>query len=264
MLTAAAREAVIAVARARGPHLIATDLDGTLAPILDEPSRARVPAAALATLGRLATVARVGVITGRDLATARRMVPVEDVLIMGSHGLEASFESRRLPAIDRDSLAASLERLEQSVITAVPGAFLHIERKSISTAFHFRRQPDLELLLRAALTPLPPGLRLREGRMVYEVIPDVDGGKDVALRALVEHLKPQALVVLGDDLTDVAMFQIAHEFRDSARESLVLGVSGGAETPPGIEAAADVMLRSTEHAAAALDLLATELGAAPA
>ncbi|MFN7133363.1 MAG: PEGA domain-containing protein, partial [Myxococcales bacterium] len=43
--------------------------------------------------------------------------------------------------------------------------------------------------LNLSLTPLPKGLRLREGRMVLEVLPDARGGKDVALLALQEHVK---------------------------------------------------------------------------
>jgi trehalose 6-phosphate phosphatase len=89
MLTLDAIEQFKALAAARGPLLIATDLDGTLAPIVAHASEARVPPGAQAVMERLSTKAKVAVITGRDLNTARRMVPVEGVAIVGSHGLEA-------------------------------------------------------------------------------------------------------------------------------------------------------------------------------
>ena len=90
MLAAATVRLVDDLAEARGPLLVASDLDGTLAPIVPAAADARVPGAMLDAVARLARVARVAVITGRDLNTARRMLPCEDVIIFGSHGLESS------------------------------------------------------------------------------------------------------------------------------------------------------------------------------
>jgi trehalose 6-phosphate phosphatase len=160
MLTLAAIEQLRSLATARGPLLIASDLDGTLAPIVRHASEARVPAATLAILDRLSTTAHVAVITGRDLNTARRMVPCEGVVVIGSHGLEASVESALLPGVDRLALSSALEQVEQKVISSVPSAYLHVERKAISTAFHFRTTPELEDDLDAPERPAA-GLRLR-------------------------------------------------------------------------------------------------------
>lgn len=261
MLTLDAIEQFRALAGARGPLLIATDLDGTLAPIVQQASMARVPASTLSVLERLAVRARVAVITGRDLNTARRMVPVEGVIVVGSHGLEATFENDLLPGVDRVALSSALESVEQRVITLVPSAFLHIERKAISTAFHFRQATDLEPELRKALAVLPEGLRLREGRMVLEVLPDARGGKDLALSALANQFRAKSMLVMGDDATDVAMFRAALELGRGGVHLLLAGVSGGAETPPEIAELADVMLRSTEEALEALETLARALGA---
>jgi trehalose-phosphatase len=261
VLTPGAIEQFKALAAARGPLLIATDLDGTLAPIVRQASDARVPPATLAVLDRLTTAARVAVITGRDLNTARRMVPCQGVVVVGSHGLEASLEDGLLPGIDRMGLGASLELVEQKVISQVPSVFLNVERKAISTAFHFRTRPELEPGLRAALHDLPAGLRLREGRMVLEVLPDAQGGKDLALEALVRHFRARALMVMGDDRTDVAMFKTASQLREPGRHVLLVGVSAGAETPPEIEALSDVFLGSTNEALEALETVAQALNA---
>jgi trehalose 6-phosphate phosphatase len=261
MLSLAAIEQLRSLAAARGPLLIATDLDGTLAPIVTQASDARVPAQTLAVLDRLATVARVAVITGRDLNTARRMVPVEGVVVVGSHGLEASIETDLLPGVDRIALGSALERVEQRVISAVPSAFLQVERKAISTAFHYRKTPDLEGPLRAALGDLPPGLRLREGRMVLEVLPDARGGKDRALEALARQLRVHSLLVMGDDDTDAAMFQAALRLAPGGVHVLIAGVSSGDETPREIADLADVLLRSTDEVREALETVARALGA---
>ena len=261
MLSLAAIEQFRALATARGPLLIATDLDGTLSPIVEHASEARVPPGTLAVLDRLATVARVAVITGRDLNTARRMVPCEGVIVVGSHGLEPSIESVLLPGVDRLRLGASLERVEQRVISAVPSAYLHVERKAISTAFHYRLTPELEPQLRHALARLPEGLRLREGRMVLEVLPDAQGGKDRALRALASQFKVRSLLAMGDDETDTLMFRAALELAPSGVHVLLAGVSGGAETPPELGELADILLRNTEEALEALETVARALGA---
>lgn len=249
------------LAMARGPLLVATDLDGTLAPIVDNASAAMVPEETLAALDRLAQVARVAVITGRDLNTARRLVPNEAIAMVGSHGLEGSFEHPLLPDVNRIELAPKLEAEEQRVISAVPAAFQGIERKAISVAFHFRNEPELGEEIRAALLPLAEGLRLREGRMVLEVLPDTEGGKDRALRALVNHFRAHALLAMGDDLTDVAMFRAALDFRAAGETVVLAGVSGGDETPMEIAELADILLASTAEARELLEALATALEA---
>jgi trehalose 6-phosphate phosphatase len=261
MLSLEANDRLRALAGARGPLLVATDLDGTLAPIVPHASEARVPPTTLAVLDRLSTQARVAVITGRDLNTARRMVSGESVIVIGSHGLESSFAKDLLPGLDRVTLAAALEAIEQKVISAVPSAFLHIERKAISTAFHYRTSPELEPALRKVLATLPSGLRLREGRMVLEVLPNAEGGKDVALLALCEHFKPHSMLCLGDDQTDVFMFRAAKEAaKRNDIELLLCGIASGAETPPEIIELSDILLRSTDEALEALETVARGMG----
>jgi trehalose 6-phosphate phosphatase len=261
MLSLAAIEQLRAMAAARGPLLIATDLDGTLAPIVLHASEARVPAATLAVLDRLSAVARVAVITGRDLNTARRMIPCEGVVVVGSHGLEPSFENDLIPGVDRLKLGAALELVEQRVVSAVPSAYLHVERKAISTAFHFRETPELEPQIRRALASLPEGLKLRGGRMVLEVMPDARGGKDLALAALANHFKVRSMLVMGDDATDAAMFRAALKLGGEGVHLLLVGVSGGTETPEEVRELADILLRSTDEALEALETVARALGA---
>ena len=260
MLTLAAIGQLRALAAARGPLLLASDLDGTIAPIVERASDARVPEPTLAVLERLSGAARVAIITGRDLNTARRMVPVAGVIVVGSHGLEASFENTLLPGVDRAALSSALEQVEQRVISAVPSSFLHIERKAISTAFHYRKAPELEPQLRRELADLPDSLRLRDGRMVLEVLPNARGGKDLALTALVNKYRARALFVMGDDATDVGMFHSALDLGKDGIHVLLAGISSGDETPAEIVELSDMVLRSTGEALEALETIARALG----
>ena len=97
--------------------------------------------------------------------------------------------------------------------------------------------------------------------MVLEVLPDTEGGKDRALRALVNHFRAHALLAMGDDLTDVAMFRAALDFRAAGETVVLAGVSGGDETPMEIAELADILLASTTEARGLLEALATALEA---
>ena len=76
--------------------LLALDFDGVLAPLQDDPSTSRmVPesAAAIAALAGLPDT-RVALVSGRDIATLRRLSEAPDsVWLIGSHGAEAELGS---------------------------------------------------------------------------------------------------------------------------------------------------------------------------
>jgi trehalose 6-phosphate phosphatase len=259
--TATLADHVTQIASGPGPLLIATDLDGTLTPIVARPSDARVAPETIAMLGRLATVARVAIVTGRDLNTARRMIPTDSVVIIGSHGLESTIDGALSPEVDRHALTAALELVEARVTDLVPTAMMHIERKAVSTAFHYRRAPELEEGLRLALRELPASLRLREGRMVLEVLPNSEAGKDRALRALVRHFRPKSVLTIGDDVTDVAMLREAGLLRAQGTRVLRIGVTSGPETPAGLTEQADLVLTSSPEVIGTLESLTAALGA---
>ncbi len=244
------------LAEGPGPLLIATDLDGTLTPIVPRPVDARLLPETLVLLERLAKTSRVAIITGRDLNTTRRMVPMDSIIVIGSHGFESTVEAAMTPEVDRVTLTRSLEIVESKVSQNVPDAIRDIEKKAISTAFHFRRDPALEPALRKALSELPANVRLREGRMVFEVLPNGEGGKDRALTSLARHFRPKSVLAMGDDVTDVAMLRAAGELRAQGTQVLCIGVDGGDETPADLESVSDLFLSSSEDAVAALELLA--------
>ena len=248
------------LAHGPAPLLVASDLDGTLAPIVPNPEDARVPPATLAALERLAGVAHVAVVTGRDLATARALAPVPGVEFVASHGHEASFAASALPA-PNPALAERLEVLTRAVEGRFEGAALRVERKARSVAFHYRADPALAAPLRVALADLPEGLRLQPGRFVLEVLPE-GAGKDAAVAALVERFHPGSVLVLGDDLTDVAMFEAATALRAKGVHVLALAVEGGAETPPEVVAASDVVVAQGQ-VGQLLALIAAELAGPP-
>jgi trehalose-6-phosphatase len=96
--------------------------------------------------------------------------------------------------------------------------------------------------------------------MVLEVLPDAQGGKDAAFTAIARAVKPHSILALGDDETDIAMFRAALALGKEGTHVLLLGVSGGTETPREISELADIMVRSTDEALEALETVARALG----
>ena len=76
--------------------LVATDFDGVLAPLVDDPADSRPIDGSVALLERLARAGTpAALVSGRDLASLRAVAGVEPaspVILIGSHGAESSVE----------------------------------------------------------------------------------------------------------------------------------------------------------------------------
>src|SRR5687767_7147054 len=70
--------------------LVATDFDGTLAPIVPHPEDARLPGATRGLMRRIAACDDIlfAVISGRELEDVRTRVGLDTLLYAGNHGLE--------------------------------------------------------------------------------------------------------------------------------------------------------------------------------
>ncbi len=224
--------------------LVALDVDGTISAIAPSPAAAAVDDELRTTLRRLSDRFRLWLISGRDAGEVRRMVGIDFIPCIGAHGLEVLDEGGLRPLFSAENAAPELEKLIDQVTADVPEAAPYVERKRWSVAFHYRRvAAPLEVserLRRSIDSHLPPGLRPRSGKMVIEVAPAVEHDKGTALDWLIERFAPERVLVAGDDLTDVAMFQALSERRARGGiEGLSVAVLHGSETPEAVVAAAD-------------------------
>ena len=195
---------------ARVPRLlVASDFDGTIAPIVANPSDARPVPAAAAALAALAALRETtaALISGRALRDLAELSGAPaDVHLVGSHGSE--FNADFLDAVD-DSARALLAELEQTMADLAaryPGAT--IETKPVSVAFHVRNAaPEhAQEALDAALAAVAGwDVHVTEGKAVREfAVIDTDKGE--ALELLRRQGEADAIVFFGDDVTDEKAF----------------------------------------------------------
>jgi trehalose 6-phosphate phosphatase len=238
--TSAGREALSAIKADPLGCLAAFDYDGTLAPIVDDPSWATPEPGAIAALTKLSRcVGVVAVITGRpaqiavDLAGFEGVEGLSKLVVVGHYGLERWDAStgefgRSTPppglAVVRaelPDLLASLD-LEDAVV----------EDKGLSVAVHVRRLAEPDKAFAAMQEPLSSlakrnGLEAEPGRRVIELRPP-GMDKGVALRALVEETRSRSVIFTGDDLGDLAAFAEVEQLRTNGVPGLLV-CSGSAE-----------------------------------
>jgi len=209
----------LAADTARRPLLVALDFDGTLAPLVDDPSASRAlpgASAALAGLVALPASARVHValVSGRALGDLHTLAqaPVGTYLI-GSHGAERARVTafgldRDVVQLDDDA-ADRLASLGAEVAAVARGRDgVWVETKPTAVVVHTRLAPD-DVAAVAEAEALTVGARLGSnvlhGKDVVE-ISVLHASKGDALTALRTELGAQVVVYVGDDVTDEHAF----------------------------------------------------------
>ncbi|MDX6582641.1 MAG: trehalose 6-phosphate phosphatase [Solirubrobacterales bacterium] len=238
-----------------GAGAILCDIDGTLAPIVDDPEAAEVPPAAREALAELAGRYRlVACVSGRRASAARRMVGVEALTYAGNHGLELLAPGDSRPRLDpalghRASAAAGfVTRLDWDGLARVG---LRLEDKGPIQAIHWRGAPDAETAAQRAreigVLAEEEGLVPHLGRMVLEVRPLATVHKGIAVRRLVQEAGVATALFGGDDRTDLDAFAALRELEGDGEldHAVCVGVASP-ETPPEIERRADLTVAGPE------------------
>ena len=247
--TAAGRAGLAALLADPARALIALDFDGTLAPIVADPTQARATAAAVEALHRLAGLAgTVAIITARpaaDAAAFAGVAAVPEVIVLGHYGMQRWERGRLSSTPAPPGLAVARADLPAVLASAGADPGTWIEDKGEALAVHTRRaaqpQPELDRL-RGPLTELAgrTGLAIEPGRLVLELRPP-GADKGQALRDLAADRSPAAVLFCGDDLGDLPAFQAGRELRADGTPGLLVA-SGSAETPAPIMADADLVV----------------------
>lgn len=194
--------------------LVASDFDGTLAPIVRHPTEAELLPRARRILREMRKHADVALVSGRALSDLKARVRVEGCSFAGNHGLEitTSQESWQHPeANSLRSVVSAAARALSDVLAGIPGA--EVEDKGLTLSVHFRRTPHeltpLVLTAVEAQATASPELRVHSGKSVLELRPPMEWHKGSAILWLAERFQiaPAAIIYLGDDATDEDAFR---------------------------------------------------------
>lgn len=190
--------------------VVASDYDGVLAPIVTDPSRAHPLPGAVAVLDELAglpdtTAALVSGRARRDLAALAQ--PPDRVLLVGSHGSELAGAVELTPA--QAELHARIEAELQELLRDYPG--VRLETKPTAVVVHTRTaSPEATAAVQAAVHAGPaawPGVHAANGKEIVELAV-VTTHKGTAVEALRERASADAVLFLGDDVTDENAFAV--------------------------------------------------------
>ena len=233
---------------------ILLDVDGVLAPIVEQPDDAHMPETTRRPLIEVAK--RYGIVacvSGRRASDARRIVSLGSIAYLGSHGSEIlragtiapeldrelQAWTRRVQAFTRDAFGEELKRLR-----------VRLEDKEAIAALHWRGVPDEDdaqaAVADVARAAEQAGFVTHWGRKVLEIRPPVRIDKGAGIVRLLRDADLAAAVYVGDDLTDVDAFHGLDELREkgAVRHVVKVGVASE-EGPPELEREADVMVDGT-------------------
>jgi trehalose 6-phosphate phosphatase len=191
------------------PVLLAFDFDGTLAPIVGDPDRARLRSATRRLLRRVAEAWPCVVISGRSRAdVANRLSGTGIHRTFGNHGAEPWADARgarKQVARWGASLAKDLANLSG----------IRIENHRLSVTVHYRycdpRASARSQILDTARAL--PEARLICGKLAVSVIPARAPNKGTALRAEMARLACDRALYVGDDETDEDVFALDRGIR---------------------------------------------------
>jgi trehalose 6-phosphate phosphatase len=267
--TAEGTAGLAAIQRDPAAALIATDFDGTLAPIVGDPREARADPAAVAGLRGLAgVVGTLAVITGRPAAEAVELGGFEGVpglIVLGHYGGERWQEGVLTAPPPPAGVEVARARLPQLLADTGAPEGTWVEDKGSAVAVHTRRTTDPVAAL-AALTErlaglaAETGLAVEPGRMVIELwAPGMDKG--AALTALVAERKAGAVLFAGDDLGDLAAFGAVRALRGGGHPGVTVCSASGEVSA--LAAEADLVVDGPGGVAALLGSLARALAPSP-
>src|SRR4051812_37495678 len=234
---------------APGHSAILTDIDGTIAPIVTDPSEAGVPETTRELLRALAKrYALVGCLSGRRALDARRIVGLDELAYSGNHGFELLLpgeeEVRPDPSLDghendAPKFVASLDRSELERVG------IRAEDKGAIVALHWRgaeNEGAAESLAHEIASEAEwQGLVPHRGRKVLEIRPNVAINKGIAVAALLASTQIDSALYGGDDRTDVDAFTALRTLREDGKLSATACIAVTSdESPAEVSQEADI------------------------
>ncbi|MHC4776611.1 MAG: trehalose-phosphatase [Planctomycetota bacterium] len=190
--------------------LVASDFDGTVAPIVRDPAKAKPRRESTAALRTLCTLPRthVAVISGRAREELARLSGLPaDVHLVGSHGSE--FDADFAETLPPEAARLRDRLIEELAAVAAGGSGFAIETKPAGVALHYRNAngQEAEQAVRTVLRGPGSiqGVYTKQGKKVLE-LGVVATSKGDALERIRHLCGASAVIFFGDDTTDEDAF----------------------------------------------------------
>jgi len=189
--------------------LLVFDFDGTLAPIVDDPSDAFTPTETIECLKLLQSRFTVAVVSGRARTNLVSRLGFEPAYAVGNHGAEdavgaRSPENGALGQWIRDRASAAARQLE--------AAGIRFEDKGFSWTLHYRQAMDhaaAQREIHLVLDGMPAGLHSFGGKCCVNVVMADAATKGQAVENLVTRTRAKAVLFMGDDVTDESVYRMS-------------------------------------------------------
>lgn len=203
--------------------LLFLDFDGTLAPIVDDYTKAVINPEIRDLLEEMIPhFMLISIVSGRDLEDVRDRVGIDHLYYLGSHGFEMAgpgeFREQQPDAVNLLPHLKDAEEKARDQLNDLDG--VHVERKRFAIAVHYRQAgAEAEETVRETvrgITQRDSRLKRSSGKKVVEIRPNIDWDKGEAISWLMNQAKIKSSdftpLYIGDDITDEDAYR---EIRDS-------------------------------------------------
>lgn len=275
LASADAEQKYAALAALASQAVVALDFDGTLSPIVEDPSQAHIhPDAGGVLIGLAPKVRAIAVVTGRPARQVLSLGGLEEVadalaasgtelMVFGQYGNERWTSSHRRIVGPRPpvGLATFLRELPK-VLREHGAADAFVEEKGLAVAVHTRRLADPQGAFERLLEPIRVAaeahdLAIEPGKQVIEVrSPGMDKG--LVVDRLVDTLGAKAVLFAGDDLGDVEAFEALDAWQQEGLHTLKVCSVSSEESA--LKPLADIVVKGPDGVLALLRQLTADAG----
>lgn len=203
------------------------DLDGTLTPIVEHPSKTKVSSSVRKLLRELSRRPGIwiAIVSGRKLSDLKKKIGISGLCYVGNHGLEIQgVKLRHINPVAAKSrpLLRTIRRQLAKILKPIPGAW--VEDKGLTLSVHFRGVSEKDhVLVKNAFHEVVAPYRLKnqvhltDGKQVFEVRPPAHWNKGSVVLWLLARQTALASAgevlpfYVGDDFTDEDAFRALEE-----------------------------------------------------
>mmetsp|Transcript_15230 Transcript_15230/g.30850 ORF Transcript_15230/g.30850 Transcript_15230/m.30850 type:complete len:365 (-) Transcript_15230:328-1422(-) len=173
------------------------DYDGTLTPIVDDPSEAKISTNMRDVVAKVANRFPTAIITGRSISAITNFVKLNSVFYAGSHGFDirAPGGEKVIAQVGEEYLPLLQKTCKElrKLLKAFPGSLVEDNKYAISA--HYRRVDPrhwekMERIVDDEVAKSAGKLKKGHGKMVFEIRANCDWHKGKAVRHLLTRISP--------------------------------------------------------------------------